>query len=99
MARSRAQTLHPDIAPVEVELTAFRKKDTVIFELYITSTSAEYSRVYLSSLMDVLPNVAEPLKEIALQPTTKIPIEIKKKTHYLLPGKPHTISTRMLFVI
>ena len=48
---------------------------------------------------DNLTVLAKPLQEVSLQPTTKIPIEIKKKTYHLLPGKPHSISTRFLFVI
>ena len=48
---------------------------------------------------DTLTITAEPLKEMYLQPTTKIPITVKRKLQHLLPGKPHTISTRMLFVL
>lgn len=48
---------------------------------------------------DNLVVTAEPLQETSLQPATKIPIEIKKKTYHLLPNKPHSISTRSLFVL
>jgi len=46
---------------------------------------------------DQLSVMAEPLSEMSITPTTKIPIEIKKKTYQLIPGKKHTISTRTLF--
>jgi len=42
---------------------------------------------------------AKPLKETSLQASGKIPIEIKKKTYQLISGKPHSISTRSLFVL
>ena len=48
---------------------------------------------------DQLTIMAKPLNDMSFQAATKIPITIKGKTHQLVPGKPHTISTRMLFVL
>ncbi len=46
---------------------------------------------------DSLRVIAEPLSQVSLQPSTKIPITIKGKTYQLQAGKPHTISTKALF--
>ena len=40
---------------------------------------------------------AEPLQKTLFQATTQIPVTIKGKEYQLLPGKPHSISTRSLF--
>ncbi|MCA9407793.1 MAG: glycoside hydrolase family 65 protein [Candidatus Omnitrophica bacterium] len=61
--------------------------------------SVRYKNIwfYVVVFKDAVTITAEPLKEISLLPTTKIPIEVRKETYQLLPGKPHTISTRDLF--
>lgn len=46
---------------------------------------------------DSLTVTASPLKEVSLQPSTKIPIVIKGKTYHLFAGKPHIVSTKALF--
>ncbi len=48
---------------------------------------------------DNLSILAEPLQETGFQANSKIPIEIRKKIHHILPGKPYNISTRTLFLI
>jgi len=36
--------------------------------------------------------LADPLKDVSLQATTEIPVEIKKKVHRVLPGKKYTVA-------
>jgi len=63
--------------------------------------SVRYKNIWfhVKIFKDSLTITAQPLKEISLQPSAKIPIEVNKKTHQLLPGKPHSISTRSLFLL
>lgn len=47
---------------------------------------------HINAEKDKVKILVEPLKEISLQPSTEIPIEINKETYQLLPGKTYTIS-------
>jgi len=54
---------------------------------------------HVEVIKDSLKIIAKPMQGVSLSPSTKIPIEIRKKTYHLIPGKLHNISTKTLFLI
>ena len=54
---------------------------------------------FIEITKDQLTVKAELLGDTSFMSAAKIPVVIKNKTYQLIPGKPHTISTRMLFLI